>query len=41
MMFEISGLDAETSLYALKQAAYKLPIRTRVLSREDVVGAQI
>ena len=41
MMIEISGLDAETSLHALKQAAYKFPIRTRVLKREDLVGAQI
>ena len=41
MMIEISGLDAETSLHALKQAAYKFPIRTRVLSREDLVGGQI
>jgi large subunit ribosomal protein L16 len=41
MMIEISGMDEETSLHALKQAAYKLPIRTRVLAKEDLVGGQI
>lgn len=41
MMIEVGGLDAETSLYALKQASYKFPIRTKILSREDIVGGQI
>ena len=40
MMIEISGLDAETSLHALKQAAYKFPISTHVISRHEIVGAQ-
>ena len=41
IMIEISGLDVETSLEALKQAAYKFPIKTKVLSREDMVGEQL
>jgi large subunit ribosomal protein L16 len=41
IMIEIGGLDAETSIEALKQAAYKFPIKTKVLSREDMVGDQL
>lgn len=41
IMIEISGLDEETSLHALKQAAYKFPIKTKVISREDLVGGQV
>jgi len=41
IMIEIGGLDAETSLQALRQASYKLPIRTKILTREDIVGSQI
>lgn len=41
IMIEIGGLDAETSLEALKQASYKFPIRTKVLKREDMVGEQL
>lgn len=41
IMIEVGGLDADTSLEALKQAAYKFPIRTKVLSREDMVGDQL
>jgi len=39
-MIEIGGLDSETSLRALKQAAYKFPIKTKVLAREDLAGGQ-
>lgn len=41
IMIEIGGLDEATSLQALKQAAYKFPIKTKVLSREDMVGDQL
>jgi large subunit ribosomal protein L16 len=41
IMIEIGGLDADTSIEALKQASYKFPIKTKVLSREDMVGDQL
>ena len=41
IMIEISGLDADTSIHALEQAAYKFPIKTKVLRREDLVGEQL
>lgn len=41
IMIEIGGLDEETSIRALKQAAYKFPIKTKVIAREDLVGGQV
>ncbi len=41
IMIEVGGLDTETSIEALKQAAYKFPIKTKVLSKEDMVGDQL
>jgi len=41
IMIEVGGLDQETSLRALKQAAYKFPIKTKVIAREDLVGGQV
>lgn len=41
IMVEISGLDEETSIHALKQASYKFPIKTKVVSREELVGGQV
>ena len=38
IMFEIGGLDENTSVHALKQAAYKLPIKTKIIYREDMAG---
>ena len=35
IMFEVAGVDEETAREALRLAAYKLPIRTQVVSRED------
>jgi len=40
IMFEVSGLDDEISLYALKQAQYKLSIKTRIVSKNDFIGGQ-
>jgi len=40
IMFEVGGLDKETSFYALKQAQYKISIKTRVVSKEDFIGGQ-
>ncbi len=35
IMFEIAGLDEETSKSALKAAAHKLPMKTRIVKREE------
>lgn len=40
VMFEIGGLDAANSVEALKQAAYKFSIKTKVISREEIAGGQ-
>ena len=41
IMFEVSGLDDEISLYALKQAQYKFSIKTRIISKKDFIGGQV
>lgn len=33
MLFELSGIPSSTALQALKMASYKLPIRTKILSK--------
>ncbi|HEY59232.1 MAG TPA: 50S ribosomal protein L16 [Anaerolineae bacterium] len=38
IMFEVGGLDEDISFEALKQAAYKLPIKTKVIARQDISG---
>ena len=35
VMFEIDGVDEETAREALRLAAMKLPIKTRIVGRED------
>jgi large subunit ribosomal protein L16 len=40
IMFEISGLDEELALDALKQATYKFSIRTKVVSKHELGGEQ-
>ncbi len=35
IMFEIGGLDEESSKSALKAAAHKLPMKTRIVKREE------
>lgn len=34
VLFEIGGLDAETSTAALKLAMYKLPVKTKIVKKE-------
>ena len=34
ILFEVGGLDAETSLAALRLAMYKLPIKTKLVKKE-------
>jgi len=36
VMFELSGVDRTVAREALRLAAFKLPIRTKVLSREGM-----
>ncbi len=38
IIFEIGGVDADVAKQALKQAQYKFPIRTKVISRAEVDG---
>ena len=35
IMFEVGGLDKETSIEALRQASYKLSIKTKVVVRQE------
>jgi len=37
IMFEVGGLPADIALEALRQASYKLPIKTKIVAREEVV----
>lgn len=36
ILFEISGVNLETAKLAMKTASYKLPIKTRFISREEI-----
>jgi len=38
ILFEVGGVDPEISKHALKQASYKLPIKTKIISRSDIDG---
>jgi len=40
IMFEVGGLDDEVSIQALRQAKYKISIKTRIVSRNDFIGGQ-
>ena len=40
IMFEVGGLDDESSINALKQAQYKFSIKTRIVSKKDFIGGQ-
>lgn len=39
IMFELAGVDEETARQALQQAAYKLPIKCKVVSRKELADA--
>jgi large subunit ribosomal protein L16 len=34
ILFEIAGVSKETALHALKIASYKLPIKTKIITKE-------
>ena len=36
VLFEVAGLDKELSLKALNLARYKLPVKTKVIKKEDL-----
>jgi large subunit ribosomal protein L16 len=38
VLFEVAGLPEEQARQTLKQAAYKLPIKTQVVARHDLAG---
>lgn len=38
VLFEVGGVDGETAKHALRQAAYKLPIKTKLIARSDFSG---
>jgi large subunit ribosomal protein L16 len=40
IIFEVGGIDEETSLKALQQAKYKFSIKTKVVSKNDFIGGQ-
>jgi len=40
IMFEVGGLDEETSIHALQQAAYKFSIKTKVIAKQEMMGGQ-
>ena len=37
IMFELTGVSEDVAREALRLAAYKLPIRTQIISREDTI----
>jgi len=37
ILFEIDGVSKETAMEALKIASYKLPIKTKILIKEEIV----
>jgi len=42
VMFEVAGVDQETAREALRRASYKLPVKTKVVSRIDPIsGAEV
>ncbi len=40
IIFEVGGLDEQTSMQALKQASYKFSVKTKVIARDDIVGGK-
>lgn len=39
MIYEMSGIPRETAIHALELAAQKFPIKTKIVCKEDLVGA--
>jgi len=37
-MFEIAGVDEESAREALRLAAHKLPVKTKIIKREGMGG---
>jgi large subunit ribosomal protein L16 len=40
VMFEVGGVEEEVAVEALKLAAYKMPIRTKIVKRIDPISGQ-
>ncbi len=41
ILFEVSGLSEEDAKQVLRQAAYKLPVKTQVIARHDLSGGEM
>lgn len=41
MMFEMTGVAREVGVRAMELAAQKLPIRTRIVCSEDIIGGDV
>jgi ribosomal protein L16/L10AE len=39
-MFEVGGVDEATASEALLRAAYKMPVRTKIVKRIDPISGQ-
>jgi large subunit ribosomal protein L16 len=39
-MFEIAGVPEETAREALRLATHKLPVKCKIVSREDLEGGE-
>jgi large subunit ribosomal protein L16 len=40
ILFEMEGVDEETAVQSLRLAAYKLPIKTKVVRRIDPISGK-
>jgi large subunit ribosomal protein L16 len=38
IMFEVGGVDAETAIEALMRAAYKMPVKTKIVHKIDAIS---
>ena len=41
VIFEVGGVEPEIAKEALRMAAYKLPVKARVVERKDVGGGKV
>ena len=41
VIFEVGGVEPEVAKEALRMAAYKLPVKARVVERKDVGGEKV
>jgi large subunit ribosomal protein L16 len=39
IMFEMTGVSRDVAVRAMELAAQKLPVRTKIICKEDLIGA--